>query len=170
VGKNSLVLRRDLGSWFFLGTVITTVELVPDAPVSDHCGSCRACIDACPTRAIVEEGVVDSRRCISYLTIENRGEIAPELQHDVGEWLFGCDICQEVCPWNRSVPETTETAFRSRPGLANPDPCELLGMNPEEFDTHFAGSPVRRTKHAGMMRNARVVLENLVRRGECMKH
>ena len=160
IGKNSLVLRRDLGSWFFLGTVITTLELVPDAPVSAHCGSCRACIDACPTRAIVEEGVVDSRRCISYLTIENRGEIPHALRRGVGEWIFGCDICQEACPWNRQVPDTSETAFLPRPGLAHLDPAEILAMDNTAFDARFAGSPIRRAKHAGMVRNARIVGEN----------
>ncbi len=119
IGKNSLVLRRDLGSWFFLGVILTTVELEPDSPVPDQCGSCRLCIDACPTDAIVEPKVVDSRRCISYQTIENRGEIPENLQPKFEGWLFGCDICQDVCPWNRKV------SGNGRSGLPSPPrPCE----------------------------------------------
>lgn len=160
IGKNSLVLRRDMGSYFFLATLLTTVELVPDAPVEDHCGACRACIDACPTRAIVEPGVVDSRRCISYHTIENRGEIPEELAPDFGDWLFGCDICQEVCPWNRFARPTNEPDFAPRPGLANPDPAELAEIGEPAFKERFAGTPVMRAKHAGIVRNARLMLQN----------
>ncbi len=157
VGKNSLVLRRDMGSWFFLGAVITEVGLTPDAPVTDHCGSCRACIDACPTDAFVAEGVLDARKCISYQTIENRGDI-PEPLHDKLEgWIFGCDICQEVCPWNRFAKDSTEHDFLPRPGHANPDLEALQAMDEATFNEEFAGTPIRRTKHAGIMRNARIV-------------
>jgi len=157
VGKNSLVLRRDMGSWFFLGAVITEVALTPDAPVTDHCGSCRACIDACPTDAFVAEGVLDARKCISYQTIENRGDI-PEPLHDKMEgWIFGCDICQEVCPWNRFAKESTEHDFLPRTGHANPDLEVLQAMDEAAFNEEFAGTPIRRTKHAGIMRNARIV-------------
>lgn len=156
IGKNSLVLRRDLGSWFFLGVILTTVQLDPDTPVDDLCGSCRACLDACPTHAIVEPGVVDSRLCISYHTIENRGDIPQNLQSQFGDWVFGCDICQDVCPWNRFAQPTTETAFHPRAEQANPAFCDLLEMNESDFNTRFAGTPLRRAKHAGMQRNAKI--------------
>lgn len=160
VGKNSLILRRDIGSWFFLGTVITEVELAPDAPIGDHCGSCRACLDACPTDAFVREGVVDAGKCISYQTIENRGEIPKVLQDQFEGWVFGCDICQEVCPWNRFATISTEPDFAPRPGHANLDLDQLCTMSPENFDAEFAGTPIRRAKHPGMVRNARVLLKN----------
>lgn len=160
IGKHSLVLRRDLGSWFFLGTIITNLRLAPDEPVLDHCGSCRACIDACPTDAIVSEKVVDANRCISYQTIENRGTIPPDIANRSKDWIFGCDICQEVCPWNRFAPEPSEPAFLPRPGLAHPDLREIIEMDEPTFDERFAGTPVRRTKHAGMQRNAAIALDN----------
>ncbi len=164
IGKNSLGLRRDLGSWFFLATVLTTVELEPDPPAGDLCGTCTLCLEACPTGAIVEPHVVDSRRCISYQTIENRRDIPGELRPLHDDWLFGCDVCQDVCPWNRFAQETTETAFRPRDEQANPDAEEIVAMDEREFDERFAGTAIRRAKHAGMRRNARVVLENLRRR------
>lgn len=160
VGKHSLGIRRDLGSWFFLATVVTTVELEEDAPAQDLCGTCTLCIDACPTQAIVEPYVVDSRRCISYQTIENRGEIPATLHASQGEWVFGCDACQEVCPWNRFARESSEAAFRPQDGQANPDASELAQLTPEEFDARFAGTAIRRAKHAGMQRNARIVVAN----------
>lgn len=160
IGKNSLVLRRDLGSWFFLATVIATIELAPDAPVEAHCGNCTACLDACPTEAIVEPGVVDSTRCISYHTIENRGAIPERLQAKFGGWVFGCDICQEVCPWNRFAPETSMADFLPREGTA-PFPLDALdACEPAEFDARFAGSPLRRAKYAGMRRNIAIARRN----------
>jgi len=156
VGKNSLVLRRDLGSWFFLGALMTTVELAPDAPVSAHCGSCRACIDACPTEAIVEPGVVDARRCIAYHTIENRGDIPEPLHGRMDGWVFGCDVCQEVCPWNRFARATDEPDFAAREGVARPPLAELLAMDEKAYKARFEGTPVRRARHAGMLRNARI--------------
>jgi epoxyqueuosine reductase len=160
IGKNSLVLRRDLGSWFFLGTILTTVELTPDSPVPDQCGSCRLCIDACPTDAIVEPGVVDSRRCISYQTIENRGEIPQELQPNFDGWVFGCDICQDVCPWNRKVTETDEIDFHPRPGHANLDPSSIAKMDEDAFREEFRGTPILRAKRNGMLRNCSIVPTN----------
>jgi len=157
VGKNSLILRRELGSWFFLGAVITEVALVPDGPVSDHCGSCRACLDACPTDAFVADGVVDARKCISYQTIENRGAIPGDVQDNMAGWVFGCDICQEVCPWNRFAPPSSEPDFAPRPGHANPKLDELCAMDEATFNEEFAGTPLRRTKHAGIVRNAEIV-------------
>lgn len=160
IGKNSLVLRRDLGSWFFLGTIITTAELNPDVPVSDICGTCTRCIDACPTAAIVEPYVVDSRKCISYHTIENRGDVPKELSPGFKDWIFGCDICQEVCPWNRFARTTSETDFHPRPGNANIDPDDLLRQDEATFNTRFEGTPIRRAKYSGMNRNANTVIKN----------
>lgn len=157
IGKNSLVLRRDLGSWFFLGSVVTEVPLAPDPPVSNHCGSCRACLDACPTDAFVREGVLDARKCISYQTIENRGTIPEQLHDKMEGWIFGCDTCQEVCPWNRFQRTSTEPDFAPRAGQAHPRLDELLDMNEETFNARFAGTPIRRAKHAGILRNARLL-------------
>ena len=160
IGKNSLVLRRDIGSWFFLATIVTEVELAPDAPIQDHCGNCRACLDACPTDAFVAEGVVDARKCISYQTIENRGEIPQALHEKMEGWLFGCDICQDVCPWNRFQQTTTEPDFAPRPGHANPPLDTLTEMDEATFNQHFAGTPIRRTKWRGMQRNASILKAN----------
>ncbi len=159
-GKNSLILRKDSGSWFFLATVITTASLAPDPPAVDHCGTCTLCIDACPTGAIVEPKVVDANRCISYLTIERREEIAQRYHESMGNWVFGCDICQEVCPWNRRPTETGEPDFAPRQGHAAPKLHELQDMSETEFKDTFAGSPLMRAKHAGMLRNSRIALEN----------
>jgi len=163
-GKNSLILRRDMGSWFLLGTVLTTLLLTPDTPMENHCGSCRACIEACPTDAIVEEAVVDSNKCISYHTIENRGDIPPSIQNDMGNWVFGCDICQEVCPWNRFAKEGTHPALKPRPETTYPSLIELTKMDEATFDQRFAGTPVRRTKHRGMLRNAGIAQKNTQRK------
>jgi epoxyqueuosine reductase len=154
IGKNSLVLRRDLGSWFFLGVVISEVVLAPDAPVERHCGTCRACLDACPTEAFVRDGVLDARKCISYQTIENRNGIPESFEGKMDGWIFGCDICQEVCPWNRFQQPTTEVDFVPRAGQAYPLLDDLAALDEEQFNTRFAGTPIRRTKHAGMVRNA----------------
>ena len=161
VGKNSLILREDLGSWFFLGVVITTVPLAADSPVPERCGSCSACIQACPAGAIVRPGTVDARRCIAYHTIENRGDIPEELHPCMGLWVFGCDLCQEVCPWNRSPVQTSEEQFQPRPGVANPDLAELGGMDAAAFERRFQGSAVRRARHSGIRRNACIALRNL---------
>ncbi len=160
IGKNGLALRRDMGSWFFLGTILTTAELEPDRPAEDICGTCRLCIDACPTAAIVEPRVVDSRLCISYQTIENRGDIPEDLHAKHGDWVFGCDVCQEVCPWNRFATETSEEDFLPRAGHANPDLDALLALDEESFNAEFAGTNLRRAKYAGMMRNAAIVKSN----------
>jgi epoxyqueuosine reductase len=161
IGKNSLVLRQGLGSWFFLGVVATTVELAPDEPAVGRCGSCRACLDACPTGAIVEPRVVDSNRCISYQTIENRGEITAELQPAFGDWAFGCDICQEVCPWNRRPVVTTEEDFLPRPGHNALNPEDARRWTDSDFLDRFAGTPLMRAKRAGLQRNLGIVQRNL---------
>ncbi len=158
IGKNSLVLNKQLGSWFFLGTVLTTAALREDAPVPGHCGTCTACLEACPTGAIVTPGVVDSRRCISYQTIENRGAAPEGLPEKFGDWVLGCDVCQEVCPWNRRVCATGERDFFPRE--AHVDLLALAAMTEDAFRDRFAGTPVLRAKHAGMVRNARVALNN----------
>jgi epoxyqueuosine reductase len=160
-GKNTMLLNKRAGSYFFLGALLLTLELTPD-PLheSAHCGTCTACLDACPTQAFPTPGVLDSRRCISYLNIELRGPIAPELRPGVGDWLFGCDICQEVCPWNRKAPAGTEPAFEARPGLEAVDPVELLGLSEQEFRQRFRGTALLRSKRRGLLRNAALVLGN----------
>ena len=160
IGKNSLGLRRDIGSWFFLATILTKVELEPDPPAEDLCGTCTLCIDACPTKAIIEPHMVDARRCISYQTIENHGDVPEELTSLHGDWVFGCDVCQEVCPWNRFAAETSANAFHPREGQANPLLLDLAEMDDARFHNQFAGSPVRRAKRSGMQRNARIALAN----------
>lgn len=160
IGRNSLVLRRDMGSYFFLATVLSTVELAPDSPMTDHCGACRACIDACPTDAIADGRMVDSNRCISYQTIENRGNIPEPLQPHFEGWVFGCDICQEVCPWNKFAQPATDADLLPRPGLAHPGLEELATMDEDTFRARFAGTPLMRAKHTGMRRNARVLLRH----------
>lgn len=160
IGKNSLLLHRELGSWLFLGALLTTAELAPDAPAADRCGACRACLDACPTGAIVAPRVVDSNRCIAYHTIENRGPVPEEVSRRLGDWVFGCDACQEACPWNRRAPQTTEPDFLLRPEAASPPLDALADMTEESFGARFNGTPVRRAGLEGMRRNARAVRRN----------
>jgi epoxyqueuosine reductase len=160
-GKNTMLLNKRLGSYFFLGALLTDLELQPDSPhEASHCGSCTACLEACPTQAFVAPGVLDSRRCISYLTIELRGSVPAELRPGVGDWLFGCDVCQEVCPWNRKAPATREPAFVARDELESVDPVELLDLTEEEFRRRFRGTALLRAKRRGMLRNAALVLGN----------
>jgi epoxyqueuosine reductase len=156
-GKNSNILSRSLGSYFFLGVIITTLKVEPDAPVQDHCGTCTACIDACPTHAIVQPSVVDATRCISYWTIETKGqgEMPPEVQQNLDGWLYGCDVCQEVCPWNRFAVTTSEPAFQPRLQQTSLNPDAVLTMSEEDFRNRFKGSPIKRTKLRGLQRNAR---------------
>lgn len=159
-GKNSLVLRRDRGSWFFLGVILTTAVIEPDQPVQEGCGSCRLCMDACPTQAIVAPRMVDSTLCISYHTIENRGDIPREIQASSGDWLFGCDICQEVCPWNMKARVTGELDFHARPGHAGMDLDAIEDLTEDSFREEFSGTPVMRAKLKGLQRNARIVRRN----------
>ncbi len=160
-GKNTLVLNRQLGSWFFLAVLLTDQELIYDPPTEKgHCGTCRACLDACPTQAFVAPGVLDSRRCISYLTIELRGPIPRELRSGLGQWVFGCDVCQEVCPWNRKAPTTPEPEFAPLPGMNPLELLELFELNEEGFRRRFGHTPLARPGREGMLRNAAVVLGN----------
>ena len=159
-GKHTNLIHKRVGSWLLIGEILLDIELDLDRPASDHCGTCTLCIEACPTDAIVEPYVVDSRRCISYHTIELKGAIPPEYRAAMGDRVFGCDDCQDVCPWNRRAPETGHSAFVSRPWNEKPDLIEMLGLTPEDFRTRFRGSPVKRTKRRGLLRNAAVALGN----------
>jgi epoxyqueuosine reductase len=160
-GKNTMLLNKRLGSYFFIGALLVNLELVPDSPhTASHCGTCTACLDACPTEAFAAPGVLDARRCISYLTIEHRGQIPVDLRDGLGDWLFGCDVCQEVCPWNRKAPPGAEPALQGRPELVRLDLIELLGLSEEEFRRRFRGTALLRTKRRGLLRNAALVLGN----------
>lgn len=159
-GKHTNVITREYGSWVFLGELLTTLDLDPDEPAVDHCGDCTLCLEACPTAAIVEPYVVDANLCISYLTIEHRGEIGAEIAEKFARWIYGCDICQDVCPWNHKfATQTDEQAFEPRAGSAAPVLAEWVDMGREEFQKRFKGSPVKRTKWAGLIRNIRAVLK-----------
>jgi epoxyqueuosine reductase len=159
-GKNTCIINQSVGSWFFLGEIITNLELTYDVPAPDRCGSCTRCLDACPTDAIVEPYVLDSNRCISYLTIELRGEIPIEYRDDLGNHVFGCDICQDVCPWNRKAMTTGEAAFQPRERLMNPSLVELARLDEHKFRELFRKSPVKRAKRQGIMRNLAVAMGN----------
>jgi epoxyqueuosine reductase len=156
IGKNTNLLSSELGSYFFIGIVLTTAALEPDAAQPDRCGTCTACLDACPTRAFVAPNVLDARRCISYLTIEQRGEIASDLAEHLGDWIFGCDVCQDVCPWNRKAPATREPAFAAAEALGSP--TELLSLDDDGFRARFRHSALWRTKRAGLVRNVALAL------------
>ena len=174
IGKNTLLLNQQMGSFFFLGVILTTLDLQSsiasnEAFPPDLCGSCRRCIDACPTQAFVEPYVMDARRCISYLTIELRGAIPEEFREGMGTHVFGCDICQDVCPWNRRAPQSNLAEFmpRALPGasttgksLFHPQLTTLAAMTEEEFREAFRGSPVKRAKWRGLVRNACIALGN----------
>ncbi len=160
-GKNSNILTRSHGSWVFLAQVITDLDLDPDAPLAKTCGQCVICIDDCPTGAIVAPYVIDNRRCISFLTIELRGAIPRELRPLVGDWVFGCDICQDVCPVNRKAAESLEPAFRQRHDFGAPALIPLLDLDDAAFRERFRGSPIKRAKRAGLQRNVCVALGNI---------
>ena len=163
IGKNTCIINQQLGSWLFLGVILTSLDLTEitcDLPAPDRCGTCTRCIAACPTQAIVAPGELDARLCISYLTIEKRDEIPDELRSGLGRHVFGCDICQDVCPWNRKAPVTSAAEFEAREGLVNPALGWLAEMQPEEFREVFRGSPVRRAKLSGLRRNAVIAMGN----------
>jgi epoxyqueuosine reductase len=158
IGKNTNLLTPSLGSYFFIGIVLTTADLAVDERQPDRCGTCTACLDACPTRAFVGPYVLDARRCISYLTIEHRGAIAEELRADIGEWLFGCDVCQDVCPWNRKAEPAREPALASSAPFGALE--DLLDLDRDGFRARFHGTAIARTKRSGLLRNTAIVLGN----------
>ena len=160
VGKHSNVLNREHGSYFFLGEIYTDLPLPVTEPISEHCGSCTACIDVCPTQAIVEPYVVDARRCISYLTIELHGAIPEQFRPMMGNRIYGCDDCQLVCPWNKFAQMTVETDYLPRHGLDSPDLIELFSWDEACFLSRMAGSPIRRIGHERWLRNIAVALGN----------
>jgi epoxyqueuosine reductase len=160
IGKNTCIINQKIGSWLFLGVILTSLELVPDMPAPDRCGTCTRCIEACPTDAILEPYILDSNRCISYLTIEKRGSIPEDLREGIGHHVFGCDICQDVCPWNRKAPATNAPEFSPRDGLVNPALEWLAELSAEEFREQFRGSPIRRAKLSGLRRNALIAIGN----------
>lgn len=159
-GKNTNILTPELGSWVFLGQIVTDLDLEPDSPLKKTCGSCVLCIKSCPTGAIIAPYTIDNARCISHLTIENRGPIPLELRPQMLDWVFGCDICQEVCPVNRKASTNQEPGFQ-RKGLGLIDLSELLKLSEEEFQQRFQGTPIMRAKRVGLKRNACVALGNL---------
>lgn len=160
IGKNTCIISQKKGSWLFLGVILTSLELAPDVPAPDRCGTCTRCIQACPTDAILAPYQLDSNKCIAYLTIEKRGSIPEELHAGIGRHVFGCDICQDVCPWNRKAPATNAPEFQPRPGLVNPALAWLAEVSAEEFRSIFRGSPIRRTKLSGLRRNVAIAMGN----------
>jgi epoxyqueuosine reductase len=157
IGKHANVITTGFGSWVFLGVVLTTMELRPDDVAVDRCGTCTLCLEACPTQAIVEPYVVDSHLCLSYLTIEHRGEITGDVTNRFDRWVFGCDVCQDVCPWNKKFARpTTEEGFAPREGHQAPPLAVWAEMSAGEFESRFRGSPIRRARVEGLRRNARL--------------
>jgi len=161
IGRNTCLINQELGSWLFLGELVTSLSFDPGMAPPDRCGTCTRCIDACPTQALRPEGVrtvLDSNRCISYYTIEHRGEIPEGFRSEMGNWVFGCDICQDVCPWNRRATETQDPAFASP---LNEISLDGLGrLSPEEFRDRFRHTPVWRTKYSGFLRNVAIAIGN----------
>ena len=158
IGKHTNLINRSIGSFFFIGELIIDLELEPDGPIPDHCGSCTRCIDACPTDAIYQPYAVDANRCISYLTIEHREDDIPvNLQAHLENWIFGCDICQEVCPWNKFKKTAPEPRYHPREGMVDTQLDEWIELDLESFRKRFRKNPVKRTKYEGFMRNVRMV-------------
>jgi len=159
-GKNTCLLHPDHGSWFFLGEAVTALDLAADPPRLDMCGSCTACLEACPTGALPAPYMLDATRCISYLTIEVKGAIPEERREGLGRHVFGCDICQDVCPWNRRRRVRGPAAFEARPGLDAPDLADLASLDDARFRERFRRSPVKRAKRRGLLRNVAIALGN----------
>ncbi len=159
-GKHTNLVSRDFGSWLFLGSIFTTLELRPDAPENDHCGACRACLDACPTGALDAPYRIDARACISYLTIEAAGQIPQKFREKIGNRIFGCDDCLAVCPWNKFAQNAREAKFFARADLVAPPLAELAAMEEPEFRAKFAGGPVKRIGHSRFLRNVLVAIGN----------
>jgi epoxyqueuosine reductase len=160
IAKNTCILNQRLGSWLFLGVMLTSIELAPDLPPADRCGSCTRCLDACPTNAFPAPYQLDATKCISYLTVEKRGGIPEDLRDGIGRQVFGCDICQDVCPWNRHAPLTTTPELEARTSLVNPELDWLARLSLEEFREVFRGTPVKRAKHASFLRNVAIAMGN----------
>jgi len=159
-GKHTNLVSRDLGSWFFLGSVFTTLDLPPDEPEVDHCGSCHACLDICPTDAFPTPHTLDARRCISYLTIEHKGHIPAEFREKMANRIYGCDDCLAVCPWNKFAEPTVEAAFLPRPAATAPRLAELAVLDDHAFREMFAGSPIKRTGRDRFVRNVLIAIGN----------
>jgi len=161
IGKNMMLIHPEIGSFTFIGVILTDADLEPDLPFeADRCGTCRRCLDACPTQAFVGPRDLDARACISYLTIEHRGEFTETQSEQVGDWLFGCDVCQDVCPWNVSFAGAThDPELAPRPDVARPDLYALAHMDESDFERRFTGTPFTRPGHRGMRRNAAAVLD-----------
>ncbi len=153
IGKNTCVINERVGSWIFLAEIITSLPLAVDAQSTDQCGTCTLCLEACPTRALVAPGVLDAARCISYLTIEHRGELPDALRGALGSWAYGCDICQEVCPWNQTAPVSTDPAWQPRPAWDARSIVELRQMTDAALHEALRGSPMKRAKLSGLRRN-----------------
>jgi len=161
IGKNTCLISPQHGSYFLLAEILLGIELEPDAAVTtDHCGTCTLCLEACPTDCILPDRTLDARRCISYLTIELKDDIPADLRPLMGNWVFGCDVCQMVCPWNRFATESGDAAFAPRDGMRLPVLMEELSLAPADFNRRFKGSPVKRTKRRGYLRNVVVALGN----------
>ncbi len=161
IGKNTCLINPKLGSYFLLAEMFLGIELEADAPfTADRCGTCTRCIEACPTSCIQPERMLDARRCIAYLTIENKGEIPPDLRPKLKNWIFGCDVCQMVCPWNYFATKEHEQALTTLSGLPSPDLTSELGLTAQEFDQKFKDSPIRRAQRRGYLRNITVALAN----------
>ncbi len=162
--KNTCTLNQQLGSMLFLCCIVTSLDVARASrpiPAADRCGTCRRCIEACPTEALIAPGQMDASRCIAYLTIEKRGPIPEELRAPIGRQVFGCDICQEVCPWNRKATQPAlEASSTTRPELINPALTWLANLDPEEFNRQFRGSPIKRTKRSGLLRNVAIAMGN----------
>lgn len=160
-GKNTMLINKRSGSWLLLAGLLTDLDLEPDLPhATSHCGTCTRCLDVCPTQAFTGPYVLDARKCISYLTIELKGQIPLDLRDGVGEWFFGCDLCQDVCPWNHKAPTNSEPAFQPQLDLQPADCISFLRMNRVEFQTRFAKTPLERPGYDGIRRNAAIVLGN----------
>jgi epoxyqueuosine reductase len=167
IGKNTCLIHPRLGSYFLLAEILLGIDLEPDSPcITDHCGTCTRCLEACPTHCIAPDRTIDARRCLSYLTIELKGAIPPDLRTSLGNWVFGCDVCQQVCPWNqRFAVSQGDPAFGALPGRQEPDLLEEISLSPEDFSIKFKGSPLKRAKRKAYLRSVTVALGNHLARG-----